>query len=127
MRRDGATPAPPICANAMACPLDAAFWRELLACEVHTYAMTRLCMCYMSQAPDVVAQAGPGGVPPARYSWIGTFPTDHAFNTGSMMRQASSASSPAMNNIGSPLSISWTRWAYAVNRGGVVRASSSRS
>ncbi len=57
------------------------------------------------------AHAGPGGAVPAAYSCIGTSPADHAAITGSMMRQASSASSPRMNSIGSLRSISWIRWA----------------
>lgn len=44
--------------------------------------------------------------------------------TGSTMRHASSASSPRMKSIGSRLSISRIRLAYAVNLGLVERASS---
>ena len=55
--------------------------------------------------------AGPGGAVPAGYSCMGTSPADHAAITGSMIRQASSASSPRMDSIGSLLSICWMRWA----------------
>ena len=52
-----------------------------------------------------------GGAWPAGYSFIGTCPAAHAFMTGSMMRQDSSASSPRMNSIGSLCSIWRIRWA----------------
>ena len=55
--------------------------------------------------------AGAGGDAPAAYSCNGTSSAPHAAITGSTMRQASSASSPRMNSIGSPLSISSIRWA----------------
>ena len=54
---------------------------------------------------------GPGTAWPAGYSCMGTSPADHAFITGSMMRHASSASSPRMNSIGLLLSISRIRLA----------------
>jgi hypothetical protein len=76
--------------------------------------------------------AGPGDRPfrrPDRMvllaGWVflqGTSPAAHAFITGSMMRQASSASSPRMNSIGLLWSMSGIRWAQAVNRGGAGRA-----
>src|SRR5206468_3611893 len=78
------------------------------------------------QAPEAVENAESGGSPPAGSSWIGTSPSVQGFITGSIMRQASAASSLVMNNIGPPFSIFWIRWAYAVNRGAVERASSSR-
>ena len=56
-------------------------------------------------------RAGAGGAAPAAYSCIGTSPAAHAAITGSIMRQASSASSPRMNSIGLPWSISSIRWA----------------
>jgi NADPH:quinone reductase-like Zn-dependent oxidoreductase len=39
---------------------------------------------------------------PATYSCSGTFPADQVRITGSTIRQASSASSPRMNIMGSP-------------------------
>ncbi len=56
-------------------------------------------------------RAAARGAVPAAYSCIGTLPAAHAAITGSMMRQASSASSPRMKSIGLPWSISSIRWA----------------
>ena len=64
-----------------------------------------------SRRPPHDQVSDPGGAVPAAYSRIGTSPDAHASAIGSMMRHASSASSPRIVKVASPRSISRTKLA----------------
>jgi hypothetical protein len=77
-------------------------------------------------AAAATRHAGAGAAVPAAYACIGTSPADHAFMTGSMMRQASSASSPRMNRHRVAAEHVLDQVRIGPEPGGAARASSSR-